>query len=78
MFSLEMDGCQLFERQVSAYSKIPTDRLMRIDFGEYDLSDTQWGVIGSSMKGLSDLPKILMENFRLVGYRLHTHKILHF
>jgi replicative DNA helicase len=56
MFSLEMDGCQLFERQVSAYSKIPTDRLMRIDFGEYDLSDTQWGVIGSSMKGLSDLP----------------------
>lgn len=56
MFSLEMDGGQLFERQVSAYSKIPVMRLKKIDYGENELSDTQWGVLSSSVCDLEKLP----------------------
>lgn len=53
MFSLEMSDGQLFERQVSAYSKIPTQRLKNIDYGENDLSELQWGAVCSSVEQLS-------------------------
>ena len=56
LFSLEMDGCQLFERQVSSYAKIPTERLMKVDCHENDLQPHQWGMIGSSIETLQDLP----------------------
>ena len=55
-FSLEMDGCQLFERQVSSYAKIPTERLMKIDYNENDLTDTQWGMVSHSIEKLNNLP----------------------
>lgn len=53
MFSLEMDGGQLFERQISAYSNVPTQKLKNIDFGENDLSPTDWGMVGSAIEKLS-------------------------
>ncbi len=55
LFSLEMDGCELFERQVSSYAKIPTERLMKIDYNENDLTDTQWGMVSQSIEKLIDL-----------------------
>lgn len=53
MFSLEMDGGQLFERQVSAYTNIPTQKLKNIDFGDNDLSSTDWGLVGNAIENLS-------------------------
>lgn len=70
MFSLEMDGGQLFERQISAYTNIPTQKLKNIDFGENDLSPTDWGLVGSAIENLSssnlyidDDPKLSMPIF---------------
>lgn len=70
MFSLEMDGGQLFERQISAYSNVPTQRLKNIDFGDNDLSPTDWGMVGSAIEKLSsshlyvdDDPKLSMPVF---------------
>ena len=65
MFSLEMDGCQLFERQMSSYSNIPTDRLMRIDDKYNDLSDVQWGMVGNSIEQLMNLPIYLDDDPKL-------------
>lgn len=55
IFSLEMDGGQLFERQVSSMSKIPTQKLKRIDYNENELSQTEWGLISKSLNDLSDM-----------------------
>lgn len=55
IFSLEMGGEQLFERQVSAISKIPTRRLKNIDKDENDLTPTQWGLIGNALQELEKL-----------------------
>jgi len=52
MFSLEMEGGQLFEREVAAFAKIPTRRLKKV--GEEDLTDLQWAQL---TKSLDDLDK---------------------
>lgn len=55
MFSLEMEGDQLFERQVSSYTGIATQKLKDIDYTEEnDLSDTEWGLVGGSIETLMD------------------------
>ena len=54
IFSLEMEGGQLFEREVAAMSKIPTQRLKSVDYGDNDFTQTQWGLLGNSLKQLAD------------------------
>ena len=51
IFSLEMDGNQLFERQVSAKSKVSSKALKRI--GIEGLREDQWGCIGAALKDLN-------------------------
>lgn len=50
IFSLEMEGGQLFEREVAAFSKIPTRRLKKV--GEEDLTDLQWAQMTKSLDEL--------------------------
>jgi len=53
MFSLEMEGSQLFEREVSAFSKIPTQQLKNV--GKQGLSNDQWGFLTNSLDNLDKL-----------------------
>jgi len=53
MFSLEMEGSQLFEREVSAFSKIPTQQLKNV--GKQGLSNDQWGFLSNSLDNLDKL-----------------------
>lgn len=55
IFSLEMEGGQLFEREVAALTKIPTQRLKAVDYDENDLTQTQWGLLGNSLSELSKM-----------------------
>lgn len=56
MFSLEMGGNQLFERQVGARSGVSTVDLKRIGRDGYDLPDEDWAMVGPSLRWLSELP----------------------
>lgn len=56
MFSLEMGGNQLFERQVGAKSGVSTIDLKRIGRDGYDLPDDKWAMVGPSLKWLSEMP----------------------
>ena len=54
VFSLEMGGDQLFERQVSAKSKISSNKLKAV--GDEGLSADDWAFLSSALLGIKDLP----------------------
>lgn len=54
MFSLEMEGGKLFERQVSAKSKVPSKRLKAV--GDEGLTDDDWAMLSKSLFQLKDMP----------------------
>lgn len=53
MFSLEMEGSQLFEREVSALSKISTQQLVNV--GKQGLNDEQWGFLANSLDNIDKM-----------------------
>ncbi len=53
MFSLEMGGDQLYERQVSAKSKVSSKKLKAV--GAEGLSDDDWSFISSALVQLSEM-----------------------
>lgn len=53
MFSLEMGGDQLFERQVSAKSKVSSKKLKAI--GSEGLTDDDWQFVSSALVQLNDI-----------------------
>lgn len=53
LFSLEMDGGQLFERQVSAKSKVSSKKLKAI--GDEGLTDDDWARLSASICQLSEM-----------------------
>lgn len=54
VFSLEMGGDQLFERQVSAKSKISSKKLKAV--GDEGLTDDDWSFLSSALVNIKDLP----------------------
>lgn len=54
VFSLEMGGDQLFERQVSAKSKISSKKLKAV--GNEGLTDDDWSFLSSALVNVKDLP----------------------
>lgn len=54
MFSLEMEGGQVFEREVSRHANVSTRQLKRI--GEDGLTDAQWGGVATGLSALKSLP----------------------
>lgn len=54
VFSLEMGGDQLFERQVSAKSKISSKKLKAV--GNEGLTDDDWSFLSGALINIKDLP----------------------
>lgn len=63
IFSLEMDGNQLFERQVSAKSNVSSSALKKI--GKQDLRESEWGCIGAALKDLNTKKIAIDDNAKL-------------
>ena len=64
-FSLEMDGGQLFERQVGAKSGVSTRDLRRLGKDGFDLNDYEWSMVSAGLAQINDLPIYIDDNPKL-------------
>lgn len=63
IFSLEMGGDQLFERQVSAKSKISSRKLKAV--GDEGLNDDDWSFLSTALIKIKDLPIFIDDDPKL-------------